>query len=72
MYLGVLLAAAGHPLWFGSFWLAGYVLALWLVFHIFVILYEEPHLHKTFGVSYDEYRKSVPRWVPKITQGSAR
>ena len=64
MYVGVLLTAAGHPLWFGSVRLAGYVLLLWLVFQIFVVLYEEPHLLKTFGASYREYCQSVPRWIP--------
>jgi hypothetical protein len=28
---------------------------------------EEPHLHKRFGADYDEYRRNVPRWIPRIT-----
>src|SRR5262245_50913188 len=51
MYVGVLTATAGHAFWFGSLRLAGYVLALWLIFHLFVTLYEEPHLRQTFGAA---------------------
>jgi len=68
MYVGVLLTAVGHSFWFGSFWLAGYALFLWLVFHGFVTFYEEPHLHKTFGTTYEQYCKAVPRWMPNILQ----
>jgi protein-S-isoprenylcysteine O-methyltransferase Ste14 len=31
-----------------------------------VIFYEEPALHRQFGASYDEYRRSVPRWIPRV------
>jgi protein-S-isoprenylcysteine O-methyltransferase Ste14 len=34
--------------------------------HLFVLLYEEPHLQKIFGDSYDNYRRQVSRWVPSI------
>jgi protein-S-isoprenylcysteine O-methyltransferase Ste14 len=37
----------------------------WLLFaHLFVILYEEPHLRATFGVPYEAYCRSVRRWLP--------
>src|SRR6476660_1790600 len=66
MYVGVLLATLGHALWFGSLWLAGYVVLVWLAFHTFVTFYEEPHLRKTFGSAYEGYCKRVPRWIPKL------
>lgn len=66
MYIGVLAATAGHVFWFGSLQVAGYVLALWLVFHLFVTVYEEPHLRKTFGAAYERYCQTVPRWIPKL------
>jgi protein-S-isoprenylcysteine O-methyltransferase Ste14 len=31
----------------------------------FVVLYEESALHKKFGAEYDEYRRNVPRWIPR-------
>jgi len=38
----------------------------WLLFaHLFVILYEEPHLRATFGTAYDAYCRSVRRWLPR-------
>jgi len=37
----------------------------WLLFaHLFVVLYEEPHLRATFGAPYDAYCRSVRRWLP--------
>jgi protein-S-isoprenylcysteine O-methyltransferase Ste14 len=62
MYVGVLLAVTGHVLWFGSPWLTGYALLLWLIIHVFVTTYEEPHLRKTFGRAYQQYCQKVPRW----------
>jgi protein-S-isoprenylcysteine O-methyltransferase Ste14 len=32
--------------------------------HLFVISYEEPALRRQFGHHYEEYRRSVPRWIP--------
>jgi len=32
--------------------------------HLFVVLYEEPHLRSTFGTPYDAYCHSVRRWLP--------
>jgi protein-S-isoprenylcysteine O-methyltransferase Ste14 len=30
------------------------------------VLYEEPTLRRQFGESYQEYSRSVPRWVPRF------
>ena len=35
-------------------------------FHMFVVFYEEPQLEKRYGDAYREYKKSVPRWVPRL------
>jgi protein-S-isoprenylcysteine O-methyltransferase Ste14 len=32
----------------------------------FVRVWEEPDLHRRFGVSYDEYRRAVPAWRPRL------
>jgi hypothetical protein len=37
---------------------------VWLFFHLFVVFYEEPTLRQKFGESYEEYCKTVPRWIP--------
>ena len=33
--------------------------------HLFVIGYEEPTLRRRFGETYVEYRRTVPRWIPR-------
>ena len=42
-----------------------YAAGVWLVFHVFVVLYEEPTLRRQFGQSYVAYRESVRRWIPR-------
>ena len=66
MYVGVLLVVTGWALYFASGKIFLYGALLWLAFHLFVALYEEPHLAKRFPGSYDAYRAEVPRWLPRI------
>src|SRR5204863_287902 len=42
-----------------------YAAGFFLVAHLFVVLYEEPALRRTFGESYDRYRATVPRWLAR-------
>jgi protein-S-isoprenylcysteine O-methyltransferase Ste14 len=67
MYVAVLAIVIGQALLLGRFILLGYAGALWLTFHLFVVLYEEPTLRDAFGASYDTYRFAVPRWLPRLT-----
>lgn len=66
MYLGVATAILGEAILFGSWHLAIYAVIMLTVAHIFVILYEEPTLKRQFGESYEQYRRTVPRWIPKF------
>lgn len=66
IYLGVLTILIGHFLWFKAIWMLAYAVVVFLAFHLFVILYEEPTLKQKFGAAYEKYCKSVPRWIPKI------
>ena len=66
MYVGVLLIILGWALYFASLRIVTYGAVLWLGFHLFVVLYEEPHLSRRFGTSYDEYRAETPRWLPRL------
>jgi protein-S-isoprenylcysteine O-methyltransferase Ste14 len=68
MYLGVLCTILGWAVLFRADQLLLYALGIGLCFHLFVVLYEEPHLQKTFGASYEEYRSRVNRWLPKIAR----
>jgi protein-S-isoprenylcysteine O-methyltransferase Ste14 len=58
-------ARPGEAVLFGSVALLGYAVASGLAIHAFVTLYEEPTLRARFGPSYNAYRASVPRWIPR-------
>ena len=68
MYVGF---AAG---WIGLWTIFGHadptlmtaVAAVALGIHLFVVFYEEPTLRGKFGTEYDEYRRNVRRWWPRI------
>lgn len=66
MYVGILLILMGHFLWFQARGLIVYAVIVFLSFHLFVTLYEEPTLKRKFGASYEEYLGRVPRWIPKF------
>lgn len=66
MYVGVLAAILGHFLWFGYWNLLIYTVLVFIAFHIFVTYYEEPTLKKKFGAAYEDYRRNVPRWIPRF------
>ncbi|MEJ2007233.1 MAG: isoprenylcysteine carboxylmethyltransferase family protein [Acidobacteriota bacterium] len=65
MYLGALLVLAGETILFGSLTLLEYACIVALLFHLFVVLYEEPELARKFGADYASYRQNVPRWLPR-------
>jgi len=65
MYVGVFLVIIGHFLWFGYRNLLIYAVLVLAAFNTFVVYYEEPNLKNRFGAAYDEYRKNVPRWIPR-------
>jgi len=67
MYLAVTLTILGQALIFGSVRLLAYGGLIWLVFHSFVLLYEEPTLRATFGSEYESFCAAVPRWIPRLT-----
>ncbi|MFZ5670633.1 MAG: methyltransferase family protein [Pseudomonadota bacterium] len=67
MYLGVILAVFGQALAFYSPGLIAYGVTLWLAFHAFVMLYEEPTLKAAFPERYEAYFAAVPRWIPRLT-----
>jgi len=64
MYLGTDLALVGAALFYESLPLLGYAVLFVLVAHIFVVLYEEPTLRRTFGKEYEIYCRQVRRWWP--------
>jgi len=68
MYLGVLYVMLGQAIWFESLILFGYAALVFLLFNLFVLLYEEPALRRKFGDTYRQYCGLVPRWIPRRPQ----
>lgn len=67
MISGVAAMLAGEALYFGSLLLAGWLAVFVTVNHVYFILSEEPGLARRFGESYNSYKASVPRWLPRMT-----
>jgi protein-S-isoprenylcysteine O-methyltransferase Ste14 len=65
MYLGVLCVILGQALLLRAWGLALYAAGVATAFHLFIVLYEEPHLRRRFGPAYEAYRARVPRWLPR-------
>ncbi len=65
MITGVAAVLAGEALFVGSHLLALWLGAFAMINHLYFLLSEEPGLERRFGAAYQEYRKSVPRWVPR-------
>ncbi|MHA2315092.1 MAG: methyltransferase family protein, partial [Candidatus Hermodarchaeia archaeon] len=65
MILGGLLVLLGEAIIFGSS-----LIFLWCGFfgvlnHIWFIKREEPDLERRFGDEYRQYKRNVPRWIPR-------
>lgn len=67
MYLAVGATIAGQALLLGRAGLLAYAAAFGVIVFAFVRAYEEPTLSRQFGRSYDEYRRGVPGWIPRLT-----
>ncbi|MEX0897637.1 MAG: isoprenylcysteine carboxylmethyltransferase family protein [Steroidobacteraceae bacterium] len=66
MYLGVLTVILGWATVFRATALLWYGLGVALMFHLFVLIYEEPHLRRVFGREYEEYCARINRWLPRL------
>jgi protein-S-isoprenylcysteine O-methyltransferase Ste14 len=65
IYLAALAVILGEAWLFRSSALLVYGGEAAIVCHLFVVGYEEPTLRRRFGDSYETYRRSVNRWVPR-------
>jgi len=64
MYVGVGLMIFGWWLYAGIDALLLYGTLIMILFQLFVLAYEEPHLKRRFGDQYERYRGQVRRWIP--------
>lgn len=67
MYVSIVLILAGEGLLFASGGVFLYAACAWLATHLFIRLYEEPTLRRSFGPSYELYCAHVHRWIPRLT-----
>jgi protein-S-isoprenylcysteine O-methyltransferase Ste14 len=55
----------GETLMFQSFGLLIYFIIMFAQFYLLALM-EETVLEEQFGVKYKQYRRSVPRWIPRL------
>jgi protein-S-isoprenylcysteine O-methyltransferase Ste14 len=67
MYVAVTAIVLGEAMIARSLDLVIYWAAFFLAANLFVIGYEEPNLRRRFGASYEEYTRSVRRWIPRFS-----
>jgi len=67
MYVAVVAIILGQSLLLGNARVFGYGVLVWIAFHLFVLIYEEPTLRFTHGKEYQEFRSNVPRWIPRLS-----
>jgi protein-S-isoprenylcysteine O-methyltransferase Ste14 len=67
MYVGVLTALAGEALLFARRSMVIYWMVVATTIHLFVLLYEERTLSKRYGEEFEEFKRNVPRWLPRLT-----
>lgn len=72
MISGVCAVVLGEAVLFGSLPLLTWALIVIAVNLVYIPLSEEPGLRKRFGAEYDEYARSVPRWIPRRTPWTPR
>jgi protein-S-isoprenylcysteine O-methyltransferase Ste14 len=67
MISGVLCVLIAEGLLLKSVNIFYWALFFFTINYIYFIVKEEPDLVKRFGEAYKEYRKNVPRWIPRST-----
>jgi protein-S-isoprenylcysteine O-methyltransferase Ste14 len=68
MYLSFGVVFVGEALLFPAVTREMLIIApiVWMVATVFVIVYEEPTLRRTFGDEYEQYTRNVRRWLPRV------
>jgi protein-S-isoprenylcysteine O-methyltransferase Ste14 len=67
MYLGVACLIISQAIEWASVPILVYLAFVIACFHLFIVLYEEPHLRRVFGEQYEDYCRNVRRWIPRLS-----
>jgi protein-S-isoprenylcysteine O-methyltransferase Ste14 len=67
MITGVLAILIGEAIAFGVRELWTWAALFVAINHVYFLLSEEPGLADRFGAEYDEYKRQVPRWIPRLS-----
>jgi protein-S-isoprenylcysteine O-methyltransferase Ste14 len=67
MITSVLTMLLAEALLLNTWWCGGLFVLFWLGNMIYFPFFEEKDLEKRFGESYLEYKRNVPRWIPRLT-----
>ena len=65
LYIAAVFVLAGEALLFQSIGIFIYCLVMFGIFNVHVLM-EETLLAEKFGTRYEQYCKSVPRWIPRL------
>ena len=66
MMIGVILVLLGEAMLFGSLPVFIWALIFFQACLVLIPFWEEPDLENRFGEAYLEYKRKVPRWIPKL------
>ena len=66
IYVFVALTLTGEAIFFETTILVLYAALVVMIFHLWVVVYEEPTLKRKFGESYANYCEQVSRWFPRF------
>jgi protein-S-isoprenylcysteine O-methyltransferase Ste14 len=65
MIMGVFTVLIGESICILSSRIFFWAILFFIINTIYFVLYEEPNLEKKFGSEYLEYKRNVPRWLPR-------
>ncbi|WP_246510052.1 methyltransferase family protein [Bradyrhizobium glycinis] len=67
IYVALVAIIIGEALILGDERMFVYAAILWLFFHVWVVVIEEPTLDSSFGDEFAFFKANVPRWLPRLT-----
>jgi len=71
LYLGVLMIYLGFII--GTFSIASVVIFIFVaLIHNKLATYEEQDLERIFGEKYVEYKRRVPKWIPRLSSSKTK